>query len=257
MKENRIQLNTDICLSMDILGYLTCEEAWSGTAHSHPFWELVISTFDFSEFDIELFCPNETHNFTNANKATKHLLYIGFNFRHDTSLSPEKIRDQIMPFFRDESNLKLYESLFQKIAQNTQIPKDTNFYVQIFVFLISCVDKYMFKVVAEHANTALISEVKKYIASNLDKKINVQQLSKSFYITPKYLGQIFRKETGEGILQYAKRKKMEKALLLLKTKELSVTQISEMLGFDNVHFFSSTFKSYFNFSPTIFLQSKE
>lgn len=110
----------------------------------------------------------------------------------------------------------------------------------------------MSRPVEDSPNTALVADAKKYINANLHQKINVQQLAKAFYVTPKHLGQIFRRETGEGIIQYTKRKKAEKALILIKTKQYTITQISQMLGFDNIHYFSTVFKEYYGFPPTYF-----
>lgn len=247
-----MQINTDISLTIDLFGYLLCESHWMGCSHFHPFWEVVISTSDFQEFKVDIFSPNETHKFENVTGTEKHLLYIGFDFKHDMMYTQAKIKDALCSVFNNDSNDYFYVAIFKRIQENLAIPTDANFYMQIMLFLVNCLDKYIFRSEETAPNTALVSDVKKYINANLHKKIDVTQLAKALYVTPKYLGQVFKKETGEGILQYTKRKKAEKAMLLIKTKAYNVTQISQMLGFDNIHYFSTVFKEYYGFPPTYF-----
>lgn len=249
---NRTQINTDISLSIDLLGYLLCESHWKGSSHFHPFWEMVISTGDFKEFKAEIFSPNETHKFENKAETEKHLLYIGFDFRHDMMYTEAEIKDALCSVLNNGSNDYIYTFFFKRIQEDRAIPTDTGFYMQVTLFLVNCLDKYMFRSEETALSTALVSDAKKYINANLHKKIDVKQLAKAFYVSPKYLGQIFKNEVGEGILQYTKRKKAEKALLLIKTGEYNVTQIAQMLGFDNIHYFSTTFKAYYGFPPTYF-----
>ena len=73
MLERRMQINTDISLTIDLLGYLPCDKHWVGSSHFHPFWEMVITTSDFKEFKTDIFFPNETHKFENNAETEKHL----------------------------------------------------------------------------------------------------------------------------------------------------------------------------------------
>ncbi|MBQ5840456.1 MAG: helix-turn-helix transcriptional regulator [Clostridia bacterium] len=250
--ENRMQINTDISLTIDLLGYLLCEGHWSGSSHFHPFWEMVITTSDFKRFQTDVFFPNESHKFENDSEREKHLLYIGFDFEKDVSYSRQQIKEALQITLNDSANSYLYAALFKQLRGSGTLPTDTHFYMQLMLFLMNQLGKYMSLPAEASPNTALVADVKKFINANLHKKINVQQLAKAFYVTPKHLGQVFRREVGEGIVQYTKRKKVEKALLLIKTKEYNITQISQMLGFDNIHYFSTVFKEYYGLSPTYF-----
>lgn len=255
MKENRWQINTDISLSINLLGRLKCEKNWNGASHSHLFWEIVVSTFDFKHFEVQLFYPNETHKLKNNTEKEKHLLYIGFDFKYDKTADVKKMKNDILAELKKDSNNYIYALIFKKTYEDTII--SSTLYPQIMVFLFNSIGKYMFDNSNDVPNTALITDIKKYINLNLDKKISIKQLARNFYITPKYLGQIFKSEVGEGILQYVKHKKVEKALLMLKSGEYNITQISQLLGFDNVQYFSTTFKSYYGFPPTYFQKANE
>ena len=84
------------------------------------------------------------------------------------------------------------------------------------------------------------------------EKVPSLYAEKSGFGSVYYFDNCFKKETGMGILQYQKVKKMEKALVYLKSGEYSVTEISSLLGFKNVNYFSNTFKGYYGLSPANF-----
>lgn len=247
-----MQVNTDISLTIDLLGYLLCEGHWTGSSHVHPFWELVIATDDFEAFEAKVFVPNENHRFENRTSRNKHLLYVGFDFKCDAGYTRQEVKEALQVTINDSANRYVYAAFFRQIRVAGELPSDTDFYMQLMVFLTNQLGRYMCHPTEGAPNTALVSDVKKYINANLHQKISIQQLAKAFYITPKHLGQVFKAEVGEGIVQYTKRKKAEKALLLIKTKEYNITQISQMLGYDNIHYFSAVFKGYYGSPPTAF-----
>jgi len=253
--ELRYQINPDISLTVDLLGYLYCEPHWVGERHSHTFWELIVASSGDDTYEVELFSPREVHALSNTSTRGKQLLYIGFDFKYDGSTTAETVKSALIAAFRRESNGVLYSIFLKRIADGEEALRDPGLYTQIITFLLDTLDVHMYKITDAAHETALASEIKKYVNANLDKKISIRQISQSLYLSPKYIGQLFRRETGVGILQYAKRKKMEKALLLLKTEQFSITQISAMLGFENVSFFSATFKSYYGSSPAEFVRT--
>ena len=253
MKEQRNQINPNIYVSIDLLGYLAVDGDWHGNKHSHIFWEMVISTYDFKKFYVELFEPNEYHSFTNEQKRTKHMLYIGFDFKQNYVTPIEKTKSSLLSLLRQESNNDIFSILFDKIINSKQCLQDSTYYIRVITFIINTIDKYMLSEGGKTRDTALVTETKKYINSNLKNKITVCDIAHSLYISPKHLGQVFKTETGTSILSYVNCKKMEKALLLLKSGEYNVTQVSEILGFDNICAFSAAFKKYYGLSPSHFL----
>lgn len=65
-------------------------------------------------------------------------------------------------------------------------------------------------------SSSLVERAKAYIRENIYTDISQEETANYLYICPSYLRRIFRKQTGEGFLQYVTRMKMEKAMELLK-----------------------------------------
>lgn len=60
----------------------------------------------------------------------------------------------------------------------------------------------------------------------------------------------FRKITGSSVMHYFKKLKIEQAKKLIKTTSFNFTQISQMLNYDSIHYFSRQFKRIEGISPT-------
>lgn len=69
-------------------------------------------------------------------------------------------------------------------------------------------------------------------------------LSRSHYTT------LFRRVTGYAPLSYLNHLRMQRAVQLLNTTELSIKQISEQLGFSDQFYFSRAFSKMHNHSPS-------
>ena len=248
--EKRVQINTSISLSIDMLGRLECESGWVGKEHFHYFWEIIIITNDFESFEVSLVSPNNSHCFRNSLESVAHILYIGF--RVDGINDLEESRLALLEKLQNKSNYEKYEAFFKDM--NNYGMKDfdvSSLLPHVFTFLSNMLSEYMFEGSGDEYN-GIVSKVKKYIALNIHKTLTVKEIAGTLYLSPKYIGNVFKKKTGMGILQYQKKKKMEKALSYLKSGEYSVGEVSAILGFENVAYFSNTFKNYYGISPVNF-----
>lgn len=95
----------------------------------------------------------------------------------------------------------------------------------------------------------LIGKVKRRIHENLADDLTVACLAKQCYVTPNYLSRLFKKVTGEGCNEYIVRKRIEQAKSLLATTTLKVGEISVMVGYHDMNYFSLAFKKHIGVSP--------
>ncbi|UKS24848.1 response regulator [Paenibacillus sp. HWE-109] len=96
----------------------------------------------------------------------------------------------------------------------------------------------------------LIRQVKEIVHQSLDQDISLQFLADRVYLHPKYLSDIFKRETGQNLSDYVTEKRMEKARRLLQTTTLKIADISLMCGFANHKYFASIFKQQTGCTPT-------
>ena len=63
---------------------------------------------------------------------------------------------------------------------------------------------------------------------------------------------VFSRESGETFIGYFTRKRIEKAMELLRNTSLRTAEISERIGYDNPHYFSTVFRKFTGLTPTEF-----
>ncbi len=247
--ENRIQINTSISLSIDMIGTLECEPMRVGEEHTHHFWEIILITGDFEKFDVSLICPNEPHSFNNDFAETAHMLYIGFRFNE--SAEAKITRRKILEKLESKAHFAVYASFFESMKAYGENGESTAVLGKVFAFLTEILSEYMMDSGGDEQHS-IVSEIKKYIALNPDKALTVREIASTLYLSPKYIGNVFKKKTGMSILQYQKSKKMERALSYLKSGKYAVGEVAALLGFENAAYFSGTFKEYYGLSPVNF-----
>lgn len=96
----------------------------------------------------------------------------------------------------------------------------------------------------------IVADVMQYVKNNLEKKLTVSQIAKTIPISSNYLSTLFRKNTGKHLVEYIAAEKMKKAKEYMREGKYTFTQISDMLGFNSIHYFSKLFKKQFGITPS-------
>jgi len=100
----------------------------------------------------------------------------------------------------------------------------------------------------------LIKGIENYIDSHLSEEISIEMLCSDFNISRTKLYEIMKQYTGGGIAKHIKKKRLEKAKLLLKTTDLKISDISSAVGFSDYNYFLRVFKKAFGVSPKKYLK---
>lgn len=72
--------------------------------------------------------------------------------------------------------------------------------------------------------------------------LKVSELAKEIGFTENYLSVLFKKETGETIMDYLTRIRMDRARELLKDQNYKIYEVSERVGYGDANYFSKLFK---------------
>ncbi len=87
------------------------------------------------------------------------------------------------------------------------------------------------------------------------QNISLDQISYRLNFSKSYIKSQFKKKTGYSIIQYYINMKIENAKKLLSQQKYTVSEISDILGFSSVYYFSRQFKSQTDMSPTEYVNS--
>ncbi len=125
----------------------------------------------------------------------------------------------------------------------------------------SIVENHIKLLIKEYPKTTgdfnpLIMNIKSYVEESLFGEISVKELARIFNYNEKYIGKLFKEKEGIGIIEYVNRKRLIKAKELLEITSMTVTEIAQQTGFNNVTYFNRLFKKRFGKSPTEYRNKK-
>ncbi len=102
----------------------------------------------------------------------------------------------------------------------------------------------------EKKDISFINKFESYISEHLsDSELNVNQIASELAMSRATLYTKVKASFNKGIGEYIEQKRMEEASRLLKETTLSITEISERVGYTTSRYFSSRFKIYCGISP--------
>lgn len=104
-------------------------------------------------------------------------------------------------------------------------------------------------VIVKSIDDERMDEIIRYINSNLSESLTLSKLAKEFHLHPNHFIRFFKSKTGVTPVRYIKTRKMETAKRLLEDSELSIAEIMEKIGENNINNFSKQFKNYYSLSP--------
>lgn len=97
-----------------------------------------------------------------------------------------------------------------------------------------------------------VETAKKWILKNLGESITIEKIAKAIHMNPTYFCEYFKNQTGETILDFVTKTRIEKAKELLISTELKIYDISQLVGYSDTKYFSKLFKKYFGDVPSKF-----
>lgn len=98
----------------------------------------------------------------------------------------------------------------------------------------------------------MIAKAKQFVNRNYMGEISLESVSKYTNISANYFSAIFKKETGTNFIDYVTNVRIEAAKRLLMEQKYKIYEISQMVGYENEHYFSRVFKKITGISPKKF-----
>lgn len=159
-------------------------------------------------------------------------------------------------------HLSITEKVFVMCAQVLDVAKNEYFTPMpadylLTMLLIEISQNYL-KTLSEStvsAEEGRIDTIKEWIRANLSESLRVSDVADNFSLNPHYLVRIFKKQTGETVIQYINSLKLLKAGELLVRTNLPIKQISSMVFYPDEKRFMKAFKEKLSVTPTEFRQA--
>ena len=94
-----------------------------------------------------------------------------------------------------------------------------------------------------------VEQICAYLSANYQQKFSLTEVAARFYISPYYLSRLFRRVTGQSIVDYINNRRIEAAQKLLENTELSISAVAEQTGFASAAHFRRVFREVMGTGP--------
>ncbi|AGL02481.1 PocR ligand-binding domain-containing protein [Desulfoscipio gibsoniae] len=98
----------------------------------------------------------------------------------------------------------------------------------------------------------LVHDAEKFIINNYKHPITLTNVADFIHINPTYFSYLFRQVKGYTFKHYLTQLRIEKAKQLLLNSSLTVSEISQLIGYDDSNYFSRVFKKVTGFPPSLY-----
>lgn len=124
--------------------------------------------------------------------------------------------------------------------------------VDLLIFIDRILDQYNDKTDIMSPKHNIINDVMMYIADHYKEKLTLDTISREVGYSKNYLCTSFKQISGFSMNQYINAIRIKEAQRLLKTTDFTITQISDMTGFDSITHFGRVFKNITGSTPLNF-----
>ena len=264
---------SNISSSLDISEIYTKFYQEKGTNYNfsgekHSYWELtyvdkgeLLTTIDgvsyhLKQGDLIFYAPMQFHTQSTFEKISSSYLTINFkmNFNHADLLC-----NKIFSLKRD--SYFIVTKLIEELSNDNLYSNDLSlcYLKQLIIQMLRLDNSHFHSKPTTHMQQTyeneLLNDILLYIDDNIYEKISVSTLCEHFCISTSMLHSLFRKNMNNTAKNYINELKLSKSKELIRNSTHTLSEISEMLGFSSIHYFSKKFKSYFNISPTEYSKS--
>ncbi|MFD2115113.1 AraC family transcriptional regulator [Paenibacillus yanchengensis] len=138
--------------------------------------------------------------------------------------------------------------MYRTISED-QLTDSTELSVLLYQFILALsVPKTTVNNGIEHV--PIVSKAIRYIKDHVAKSLTLDDIAAHCNVSGAYLCRLFQRSSLVSPLEYLRRRKIELAISMLRTTELSAQDIGKQCGFDSASYFSKTFKVYLGFTPS-------
>jgi AraC-like DNA-binding protein len=109
-------------------------------------------------------------------------------------------------------------------------------------------------VAVKHVNT--IYKAVDFIRSNYMNKITLEETAQYVYLSPAYFSKIFKEETKSNFNVFLNNIRIEQAKKLLLNDNINLSDISNIVGYEDQSYFTKVFKRVTGVSPGRFRQAR-
>lgn len=284
MQHVPIKLRKDINISMlYAVHYLELLQDFSFAGETHDDWELVYidrgdvivtageNEFPMSRGEMIFHAPGEYHAMRSCGQKAANVMILNFEchskfmdrfegrrLRSLTDTQRELLR-AILNESRKAFSNRLDNPYDNILVRAKDAPAGSEQLIAVFLteLLLNLYRQIEVHISLDEKLGAvpMLDAIINYMEEHLSDKLTLKRLSDEFHISSSYIQRLFSQYKKTGAIHYFTAMKIERAKQLLREKNRNISQIAELLGYDNTYYFCNQFKKFTGKSPREYRQS--
>ncbi len=294
MGYNGIQLKDSISIGkIYSIHYFEYMSTFSFKGETHDFWEFIcvdkgevditagVHSIKLKRGDIAFHEPNEFHNVRATGETAPNLVVVSFGcdsramyfFRNRIFKIDDAERELLAKIIieaRHCFDCRLDDPYLQNMPQKEEEAFGSEQLIRLYLeqFLIHLARRHERRgktpIVTTSNNTKatkaksdleIYLRVTEYMESQPASKLTIEQICRDNLVSRSHLQKIFKQQSGLGIIEYFSHMKIRLAKELIRTQHMNFTQISDILGYASIHYFSRQFKKVTGMTPSEYASS--
>lgn len=206
--------------------------------------------YTFSENDIIVVNSNVLHYTSTDTELTYDCLIISTELCDQVGINPNRIF--FTPFINNTVIVELFSQLKTAFSDHSDICRSAKLHKLTLEILIELTEYHSLpksEFISENKKFETVKKVVSYIRNNYQKKITLDDISKNVLCDKYTLCKEFKKLTGQTIIENLNSFRCIKAVDYLSAG-YSVSDTAALCGFENLSFFTKTFKKYIGSIPS-------
>ena len=294
MGYNGIQLKDSISIGkIYSIHYFEYMSTFSFKGETHDFWEFIcvdkgevditagVHAIKLKRGDIAFHEPNEFHNVRATGETAPNLVVVSFEcdsramyfFKNRVFKIDDAERELLAKIIieaRHCFDCRLDDPYLQNMPQKEEEAFGSEQLIRLYLeqFLIHLARRYErrgktpiattpnnTKATKAKSDLEIYLRVTEYMESQPASKLTIEQICRDNLVSRSHLQKIFKQQSGLGIIEYFSHMKIRLAKELIRTQHMNFTQISDILGYASIHYFSRQFKKVTGMTPSEYASS--
>ena len=212
--------------------------------------------YHLNKYDLIIYYPGQFHTQSTDNESTCSYLTIMFDMETKMDVS---LMNRVFKTRKDIYNVL---SAFMKAIQSKEYLSEEmalaylkEVLILLYQFDTKTDEESNINPMQEHYENTLLNEILVFIHNNIFTAFTVEDLCQKFSISRSSLQSLFRTNIHITPKHYISNLKLNQAKLLIQEHKYTISEISDMLGFTSIHYFSRKFKLQYGLSPTDYAKS--
>ena len=203
--------------------------------------------------DVFLLRGNQAYYGTNNPNNPLVVTAVHFDFLDENrmSITPQKI-----PFHHHFNRMRFFESILKRIENAWHLENID----QVEVWLKACLSEFMY-VDTQTLSTPLSTQEKiikaicDEISDDPSEQYTFAEFAQRTHCSPRHFNRLFKQYIGLSPQEYILTMRLETAKDILLSSSLSIGRIADLVGFNDIYYFSKWFKAKTGLPPSKYRQT--